>query len=138
MDNDLDDLDFDVDEVNNPSGVVEPTPVVDRQNTEIADTDTDTTDDDSTTLEDTDLLTDLLRAKGIVDPKAIKFTDDEGNITEHDFNSLSREEQLEILNSSDSDNDDELTPDELSIIKFIRDNNLTIDQYNQYIGRHLH
>ena len=30
MDNDLDDLDFDVDEVNNPSGVVEPTPVVDR------------------------------------------------------------------------------------------------------------
>ena len=135
MDNDLDDLDFDVDEVNNPSGVVEPTPVVDRQNTEIADTDTDTTDDDSTTLEDTDLLTDLLRAKGIVDPKAIKFTDDEGNITEHDFNSLSREEQLEILNSSDSDNDDELTPDELSIIKFIRDNNLTIDQYNQYIGR---
>src|SRR5574344_401885 len=135
MDNDLDDLDFDVDEVNNPSGVVEPTPVVDRQNTEIADTDTDTTDDDSTTLEDTDLLTDLLRAKGIVDPKAIKFTDDEGNITEHDFNSLSREEQLEILNSSDSDNDDELTPDELSIIKFIRDNNLTIDQYNPYIGR---
>lgn len=135
MDNDLDDLDFDVDEVNNPSGVVEPTPVVDRQSTEIADTDTDTTDDDSTTPEDTDLLTDLLRAKGIVDPKAIKFTDDEGNITEHDFNSLSREEQLEILNSSDSDNDGELTPDELSIIKFIRDNNLTIDQYNQYIGR---
>lgn len=135
MNDELDDLDFDVTNVNTPPTEAPKTSVEDNLEEEVIDNNNSTEDDTNLSLEETDLITDLLRARGITDPKAIKFTDDKGNITEHDFNSLSKEEQLEILNSSDDEDDDELTQDELNIIKFIRDNNLTVDQYNKYIGK---
>lgn len=82
---------------------------------------------------DDDLLVALLKSKGIKDPSAIKYEDEQGNIQEIDFNSLSREEQLNILNSSDLDDNYGLEPEETEFISLLRDNNLSVEDYLDYV-----
>lgn len=82
---------------------------------------------------DDDLLVALLKSKGIKDPSAIKYEDEQGNIQEVDFNSLSREEQLNILNSSDLDDNYGLEPEETEFISLLRDNNLSVEDYLDYV-----
>lgn len=80
-----------------------------------------------------DLITSFLKSKGIKDPSAIKQLDDQGNVQEVDFNTLSREEQLNILGSSDLDNNYGLDDKETEFISLLRDNNLTVDDYLNYV-----
>ena len=47
--------------------------------------------------QDEDLTTEVLRLKGITDPGKIKFEDETGAIVERAWDSLSREEQINIL-----------------------------------------
>ena len=68
---------------------------------------------------DDDVLTSYLKSYGIVDPKKIQFENDEGGVDEVDFNSLSKEEQLTMLQELSSSNYSDYEKD---VINFIRRN----------------
>lgn len=87
-------------------------------------------DDDANSEES---ITDkFLRTKGI-NPRAVKFESSDG-YTEQDFNDLSEEEQLQILQSSELDDDYGLTDDEINVINSMRRNNWSPSDYNNYIA----
>lgn len=81
-----------------------------------------------------DIITTLLKDKGI-NPEAIKFENEAGEIEEKSFNELSREEQLQILNYDGSDDDFGLAEDEVSLINELRASNLSADEYKKYIAQ---
>lgn len=81
-----------------------------------------------------DIITTLLKDKGI-NPEAIKFENEAGEIEEKSFNELSREEQLQILNYDESDDDFGLAEDEVSLINELRASNLSADEYKKYIAQ---
>lgn len=84
--------------------------------------------------EEEDIIVSLLKDKGI-NPEAIKFEDEAGEIEEKSFNELSREEQLQILNYDESDDDFGLAEDEVSLINELRASNLSADEYKKYIAQ---
>lgn len=84
--------------------------------------------------EDDDLISSLLKDKGI-NPKAIKFENEAGEIEEKSFDELSREEQLQILNYDESNDDYGLGEDEISLINELRGNNLNVEEYTKYIAQ---
>lgn len=84
-------------------------------------------DGDTEPTED-DLITTMLKAKGI-NPEAIKFQNDNGEVEEIPFSELSREEQLELLNYDDTDYNYGLEPEEIDLINELRRNNLSVDDY---------
>lgn len=75
-----------------------------------------------------DIITTLLKDKGI-NPDAIKFENETGEIEEKSFNELSREEQLQILNY------DDYGLAEVSLINELRENNLSAEEYKKYIAQ---
>lgn len=85
--------------------------------------------------EDDNFLSDFLKTRGIDDKSKIKFEDDNGNIEEKDWDSLSKEEKLNILNTpldvheSNNNNNDDLTQEEINLLSYIRQNNLTPQQF---------
>jgi hypothetical protein len=84
--------------------------------------------------EEEDIIVSLLKDKGI-NPEAIKFENEAGEIEEKSFNELSREEQLQILNYDESDDDFGLAEDEVSLINELRASNLSADEYKKYIAQ---
>jgi hypothetical protein len=79
-----------------------------------------------------------LKTRGIDDPSRIKFEDDNGNIEERDWNTLSKEEQFNILNtplSFSRENEDNytegLTEEEINLVNQIRQSNLSPSEYLQ-------
>lgn len=82
-----------------------------------------------------DILSDFLKTKGIEDLSKIKFEDENGNIEERSWKSLTREEQFNILNTPlvepREDNQNNFTDEELALINEIRNANLTPEQYIQ-------
>lgn len=84
--------------------------------------------------EDDDIIALLLKEKNIKDPSKIKFEDEEGNIQERDWNSLSKEEQLNILKSQDQNSDDtSLGEDEIELINQLRLNQMSPQEFIDYI-----
>lgn len=84
--------------------------------------------------EDEDIIVDLLKAKGIQDISAIKWENEDGIVEERDFNSLSRQEQLEILNSFDEQADEtDLSDSEIDVINAWREYDLSPEQYIDYL-----
>lgn len=81
-----------------------------------------------------DLITSLLKAKGIKD-NIIKFENEDGTIEETDFNSLTREEQLNILNSTEEvqDNGSDLADDEVELLNLLRANNISVNGYLNWV-----
>lgn len=77
---------------------------------------------------DEDFITSLLRTRGIEDKEKIKFETEDGNVEEVTWDSLSNEEKLNILNSSNNDSHD-LQDDELSLINAIRQSRLSPSEY---------
>ena len=102
----------------------EPEPNIKQRNDEPGDED-----------KDDDLVTALLKSKGIKDITAIKMEAEDGSIEEKDFNSLSREEQLSILMSSESpaDTSPQLYDDEIDFLNEVRDNNISVNDYINWI-----
>lgn len=82
--------------------------------------------------EEEDIIVSLLKDKGI-NPEAIKFENEAGEIEEKSFNELSREEQLQILNYDEDDFG--LAEDEVSLINELRASNLSADEYKKYIAQ---
>lgn len=79
--------------------------------------------------EEEDILVTLLKSKGIEDPEKIKFENEDGNIEEISWKSLSREEQLNILKSSDSDPDVDLDDSEIDLINQLRNSKMTPEEF---------
>lgn len=87
-----------------------------------------------------DFVADYLKTRGIDDISKIKFEDDNGNIEERDWNSLSKEEKINILNtpldntdSSQNNIEEYLSPEEIQFLSELRKNNLTPEQFVQQI-----
>lgn len=84
--------------------------------------------------DDNDFMSDFLRSKGIEDPSRIKFEDDNGNIEERNWNDLSREEQINILNTpitSSKSEDNYFDDEEIALLNEIRRSGLTPSQFIQ-------
>lgn len=75
-----------------------------------------------------DLIASILKAKGI-NPQAVKFQKDDGEIEEIPFSDLTKEEQLDLLNYDDSEENYGLEPEEISLINELRTNNLSVEDY---------
>ena len=89
--------------------------------------DVDTSHSDSN---DEDFITQLLKSKGIEDKSKIKFEDENGDISEVNWDSLSNEEKLNMLNTEpDSSQTHELDDSEIELINSIRESGLTPSEY---------
>lgn len=82
---------------------------------------------------DDEFITSLLKSRGIEDRSKIKFMNEEGSIEEFDWNTLSSEEKLNILNSSLSDPDKDLDDSETQLINAIRSSGLTPAEYLEHL-----
>ena len=91
--------------------------------------------------EEVDLLTEFLQSKGI-NPQSVKMENDYGETEEYNFNDLSREEQMQLLNYNptskevDTSNLD-LSPDEEQLLGILRQNNMSVKDYLNAYGRHV-
>lgn len=124
-DNDL--LDFDEYSDDNTSPVVEDDIFTTRQN----DNETSVIEDDlfgESKTENSELISNLLAQRGIIDASKIQIEDEDGNIQELDFNSLPIEEQLEILQQETPELDDS----EIETINYLRENGVGIQELIEY------
>lgn len=80
---------------------------------------------------DDDLVTSYLKAHGIADPTKIQFENEEGGIDEVDFSSLSKDEQLTMLQELGTSN---YTDYEKSVINYLRANNVDLQGVIDYFS----
>lgn len=92
-----------------------------------SDLDTDNSVDDV----EEDVIMIFLKDRGISDPTKIQFENDNGEIEDVDFNSLSREEQLTILQEL---TDPGLSNHETEVINYLRKNNVTFNEVIDYFA----
>ena len=78
-----------------------------------------------------DALHQYLLNRGIADTKKIQYEDEEGNPVEVDFDSLTKEEQLSIIEELSKPN---ITEDEVKTIDYLRRNNMTLAQVVDYFA----
>lgn len=104
------------------------------ENSEPKDPDNTGTPDPEEGKED-DFLTSLLKSRGIEDKSKIKFATEEGNIEEVDWDSLSNEDKLNILSSSESTPENGLDESEIQLINAIRNSGMSPSEYLQFIGK---
>lgn len=78
--------------------------------------------------EQEDLTTEVLKLKGISNPEKIKFEDETGAIIERAWDSLTREEQINILIDQEQE---EFDDSELQLINTIRESGMTPEEYLQ-------
>ena len=78
--------------------------------------------------EEDDLTNEVLRLKGIADPNKIKFEEETGAIIERSWDSLSREEQLNIL-SDQNDSNFDLDDQEIELLNTIRSSGMSVHDY---------
>ena len=86
----------------------------------------------------TNVVTELLKRQGIEDPNQISFEKEDGSIEKLKWDDLSLEEQLNILNQKPENNDlppvnDEIGEDIQSLAKELKDNNMSVDDFINYI-----
>lgn len=79
-----------------------------------------------------DFLHEFLKSKGIEDPSKLQWEDENGEITDVDFDSLSEEDKLNILNDL---SDPGLSQAEIDTINYLRQNNVTLNQVVDYFSR---
>lgn len=89
----------------------------------------------SSTEEPEDALYTFLKSKGIEDPKKIKFENEYGDIEEVDWETLTNEEKLNILSTSDEDPDRALDDSEIEYINKIRLSGLTPAEYEAMVTK---
>lgn len=82
-----------------------------------------------------DYISDFLKTRGIDDPSKIMFEDDNNQMVERNWNDLSKEEKLNILNmpletTQETDtNENDLTEEEINLLNQIRQSNMTPAEY---------
>ena len=92
----------------------------------------DTTDPEE--VKEDDFLTSLLKSRGIEDKSKIKFETEEGDVEEVDWDSLSNEDKLNILSSSENTPENSLDESEIQLINAIRNSGMSPSEYLQFIG----
>ena len=75
-----------------------------------------------------DLTSEMLRLRGISNPDKIKFEDENGAVIERSWNTLTREEQLNIL-SGDEPEETKLSDDEIDLLNQIRNSGMNVGEY---------
>ena len=83
----------------------------------------------SDSSEQDDLTGEVLKLKGIEDPNKIKFEDYNGAIVERAWDSLSKEEQLNILAGSNTPEETDLDDSEIDLLNAIRSSGMSIEDY---------
>ena len=78
-----------------------------------------------------DAMTTFLKSKGIADPSKIQFENENGEIEDVDFNSLSKEEQLTMIQEL---TDPGLSDHEVQVVNYLRQNKVTFDQVIDYFA----
>ena len=95
-----------------------------------------TNDEDSNSqlddLTDSDIISELLKSKGIEDRTKIKFENEDGDIEEYNWDDLANEEKLNIISSQEAIEDD-LDDSEIQLINAIRSSNMSPNEYINYI-----
>lgn len=91
-------------------------------------------------LGEDDIITTLLKEKGIKDSSKIKFEGDDGNTEERAWKDLSKEEQLNILRQSTTppsteEPDNDLSDEEIEFLNMLRTNNLTPREYISQLNK---
>lgn len=79
-----------------------------------------------------DFLHDFLKEKGIEDPSKLQWEDENGEITDVDFDSLSDEDKLNVLNSL---SDPGLSQHEIDVVNYLRQNGVTFNQVIEYFSK---
>lgn len=102
----------------------------DQTNVEIEEEESVTSTEDKN--EDENPIYTFLKEKGIKDPSKIQFTNEDDSVEEIDFNSLSKDEQLEVLRTI---SDPGLTENEINTINYLRQNNATLEQVVEYFAQ---
>ena len=94
------------------------------------------TSDDATEQSDSeeDVVTSLLRNRGIDDTSKIKFENEEGEIEEKDWSELSNSDKLNILESSETTPEEGLDDSEIQLINAIRNSGMSPAEYLTYVG----
>ena len=132
MESNFDDTMFEVDEFDEtptPSNQ-EPDPKPEKTGNQ----ETDSTPPSEGDQED-DLTTEVLRLRGISNPDKIKFEDESGAVTERSWDSLTKEEQINILadQREHQETNNDLAEDEADLINAIRNSGMSVQDYMQTI-----
>lgn len=91
------------------------------------------TDDDFQNGEEEDIISYLLKEKGIKDPSQIKFEGENGELETRDWNSLSLEEQYNILNTPHDTSDTDLDDQEIQLINQLRLRGISPEEFVQMV-----
>lgn len=103
-------------------------------NSDIQETETETEtgiETQETLEEDVPTLHQFLKQYGISDPSKIQFEDENGELSEVDFDSLNKEEQLTMLSELTNPG---LSEYETGVINYLRKYNVTFDQVIDYFA----
>lgn len=132
MESNFDDSMFDVDEFDETptQEKQEPDPKPEKTGNQ----ETDSTPPNEGDQED-DLTTEVLRLRGISNPDKIKFEDESGAVTERSWDSLTKEEQINILadQREHQETNNDLAEDEADLINAIRNSGMSVQDYMQTI-----
>lgn len=132
MESNFDDLMFDVDEFDETptQEKQEPNPKPEKTGNQ----ETDSTPPSEGDQED-DLTTEVLKLRGISNPDKIKFEDESGAVTERSWDSLTKEEQINILadQREHQETNNDLAEDEADLINAIRNSGMSVQDYMQTI-----
>lgn len=130
MESNFDDTMFEVDEFDETptQEKQEPDPKPEKEGNQ------DTTPPSEGDQED-DLTTEVLKLRGINNPDKIKFEDESGAITERSWDSLTKEEQINILadQREHQETNNDLAEDEIDLINAIRNSGMSVQDYMQTI-----
>lgn len=132
MESNFDDTMFEVDEFDE-----KPTPdnpETDPKPEKTGNQETDSTPPSEEDQED-DLTTEVLKLRGISNPDKIKFEDESGAVTERSWDSLTKEEQINILadQREHQETNNDLAEDEIDLINAIRNSGMSVQDYMQTI-----
>jgi uncharacterized membrane protein len=70
----------------------------------------------------------MLRLRGISNPDKIKFEDENGAVIERSWNTLTKEEQLNILSGNEPE-ETQLDDDEIDLLNAIRSSGMNVVEY---------
>lgn len=132
MESNFDDSMFDVDEFDE-------TPTQEKQEPDPKPEKTGNQETDSTPPsegdQEDDLTTEVLRLRGISNPDKIKFEDESGTVIERSWDSLTKEEQINILadQREHQETNNDLAEDEADLINAIRNSGMSVQDYMQTI-----
>lgn len=128
MESNFDDTMFEVDEFDE-------TPTSEKQEPKPEKEGNQETPPPSEGYQEDDLTTAVLKLRGISNPDKIKFEDESGAITERSWDSLTKEEQINILadQREDQETNNDLAEDEIELINAIRNSGMSVQDYIQTI-----